>query len=176
MKYFFTLLLSIFLFSAFAQNKTLVIRHKTYFKRELFYIGDMIHFYVKQDKVPLSGRITALTDTSLTFHYAIVMNDNEGYAREEHDATVLLKDISVVMLKEHKRKSNIGPREIAGYVGGFGLFMVGQSVFTWIRDGEPHLPYLITGAGVFTLAQIPNLVKKKKYVIGKKWTLSVNVW
>ena len=107
MKYLVTFLFFMGLFSAYAQNKTLVIRHKSYFKRELFYIGDPIHFFVKQDNIPLSGRITALTDSSLTFHYAVVISDNEGYARQEYDATVLLRDISVISIKQHKRKFGI---------------------------------------------------------------------
>lgn len=176
MKTTITILLLIGLFSTYAQNKTLVIRHKTYFKRELFYIGDPIRFYVKNDNVPISGNITDLSDSSITVKYAVEISDNEGYARQEYDTNILLKDIAVVSLKHHKRKFGIGPREISAYVGGFGLFMVGQSIYTWIREGDPHTKYLITGAGIFTLAQIPRLVQRKKYVIGKKWTLSVSEW
>ncbi len=174
MKYITTFVFLFCFLGSFAQNKVLTVRHKSYFKRELFYLNDPIYFSLKQDKTPLSGRISALTDSAMTIHYSIVLDDNEGYERQEYEATILLSDISAIRVKEHKRKFSITTRQIAGYVGGFGLFMVGQSVYTWIRDKDPHFRYMITGAGIFSLAQIPHLAKRKKYVIGKKWRLSVN--
>lgn len=173
MKQILSLLLIFSVFSVFCQNKTLVIRHKSYFKREQFYIGDPIKFYLKQDKLPLTGTITQISDSAIHFHYATVLNDNEGYTRIEHDASALLRDISVISIKDKKRKFGIGVREISAYLGGFGLLMVGQSFYTWIRDGEPNTPYMLTGAGIFSLAQVPLLLKRKKYVIGKKWALEV---
>ncbi len=176
MKNLLTLLLLSCFFTVFAQNKALIVRHRSYFKRVVFYIGDPIDFYSKRDDLHLSGRITGINDSVLSYHYNIVLNDNDGYSRQAFDATIALKDISVIQVKKQKRKFSIGPREISGYIGVFGLTMVGQSLYTWIRDKDPHFPYMIIGATTATLAQIPLLVQRKKYVIGKKWSLSVIEW
>lgn len=170
-----TFLISCF-FTLFAQNKALIVRHKSYFKRAAFYIGDPIQFYTKNDHLRLSGRITDINDSLLSYHYRIILDDNEGYSRQEFDATIALKDIASIDVKKQKQKFGIGPREIGRYVGIFGLTMVGQSLYTWIRDKDPHLPYMITGVCTATLAQVPLLLQRKKYVIGKKWSLSVSEW
>lgn len=176
MKHLLTIFLVSCFFTLFAQNKALIIRHKSYFKRAAFYIGDPIQFYTKSDNLNLSGRITDINDSTLSYHYNIIIDDYEGYSRQEFDAKIALKDISSIRVKRQKRKFGIGPREISGYIGVFGLTMVGQSLYTWISDKNPHFPYMIIGACTATLAQIPILVQRKKYVIGKKWSLSVSEW